>query len=152
VEMAQLEVVVEGDSVLRQTAQPVKRVTKRLVTLIKDMGETMYAANGVGLAAPQVGESIRVIVVDPGDGLIAVVNPVITAGSGEDIEVEGCLSIPGVSGYVQRFARVEVDGLNEKGRPIRIQADGLLARILQHEIDHLDGILFIDKATCLSQD
>lgn len=129
-----------------------ERVTKKLTALINDMAETMYAADGVGLAAPQIGEPIRVIVADAGDGLIALVNPVITKSDGEDIEVEGCLSIPGVTGYVKRYAQVQVQGLNEKGKPVKIQADGLLARILQHEIDHLDGILFIDKATSVAED
>ncbi|HHV44642.1 MAG TPA: peptide deformylase [Firmicutes bacterium] len=150
--MARREIIKEGDPVLRQVAQPVERVTKKLTALINDMAETMYAADGVGLAAPQIGEPIRVIVADAGDGLIALVNPVITKTDGEDIEVEGCLSIPGVTGYVKRYAQVQVQGLNEKGKPVKIQADGLLARILQHEIDHLDGILFIDKATSVAED
>lgn len=150
--MARREIIKEGDPVLRQVAQPVERVTKKLTALINDMAETMYAVDGVGLAAPQIGEPIRVIVADAGDGLIALVNPVITKTDGEDIEVEGCLSIPGVTGYVKRYAQVQVQGLNEKGKPVKIQADGLLARILQHEIDHLDGILFIDKATSVAED
>ncbi len=150
--MARREIIKEGDPVLRQVAQPVERVTKKLTALINDMAETMYAADGVGLAAPQIGEPIRVIVADAGDGLIALVNPVITKTDGEDIEVEGCLSIPGITGYVKRYAQVQVQGLNEKGKPVKIQADGLLARILQHEIDHLDGILFIDKATSVAED
>lgn len=146
-EMAVMPIRLEGDPILRQKAKPVPKVTKRIVKLLKDMEETMYAADGVGLAAPQVGVSERLIVVDAGDGPIHLVNPVLEKGEGSDIDREGCLSIPGVHGYVERYARVIVSGLDSKGKPTRIDATGLLARALQHEIDHLDGILFIDKAT-----
>lgn len=139
----------EGDPVLRQRAKPVERVTKRIQRLVKDMADTMYAANGIGLAAPQVGVSERVFVADIGEGLIAIINPVIVRASGRDVDVEGCLSMPGLRGYVERAAEIEVDGLDLKGKPVRIEAQGLLARVFQHEIDHLDGILFTDKATGL---
>ncbi len=145
--MAVLEIRKVGDPVLREKAKPVARITKRHQKLLKDMIETMYAADGIGLAAPQVGVSERLIVVDIGEGPLALVNPEILAASGSDVDREGCLSIPGVWGYVERFSRVTVQGLDEKGRPRRIEAEGLLARVLQHEIDHLDGILFTDKAT-----
>ncbi|HLS90290.1 MAG TPA: peptide deformylase [Limnochordia bacterium] len=147
--MAVLPLRFEGDPVLRAKARPVAKVTKRIQKLLKDMEETMYAADGVGLAAPQVGVLERLIVVDAGEGPIHIVNPVLEKGEGTDIDREGCLSIPGVYGYVERYARVVVSGLDPKGKPIRIDGDGLLARVLQHEIDHLDGILFIDKATGL---
>lgn len=147
--MAVLDIRKEGDPVLRQRAKPVDRVTKRTQRLIRDMADTMYAAEGIGLAAPQVGVSERIIVVDIGDGLIAVVNPRIVYASGTAVDVEGCLSIPGLRGYVERAETVHVEGLDEKGRPWRMEASGLLARVFQHEIDHLDGILFTDKATGL---
>lgn len=140
-----------GDPVLRLKAKPVAKVTKRIARLLKDMEETMYAADGVGLAAPQVGVSERLIVVDVGDGPIHIVNPVLEKGEGIDVDREGCLSIPGVYGYVQRFAHVVVSGLDAKGKPLRVEGSGLLARALQHEIDHLDGVLFTDKATGLTR-
>jgi peptide deformylase len=104
----------------------------------------MYANNGVGLAAPQIGIPERLITVDTGDGLLSLINPVLVATSGQERDVEGCLSIPGQSGYVTRAARVIVEGLDPGGRRKKIEAEGLLARALQHEIDHLDGILFTD--------
>ncbi|NLN29526.1 MAG: peptide deformylase [Firmicutes bacterium] len=149
--MAILPIRKEGDPVLRQKAQPVPKVTKRIVKLLQDMEETMYAADGVGLAAPQVGVSERLIVVDVGDGPIHLVNPVLVAAEGSVVDVEGCLSIPGVVGYVERAQKVVVDGLDMKGRPRRVEAEDWLARALQHEIDHLDGILFIDKATGITK-
>ncbi|MBE3577339.1 MAG: peptide deformylase [Limnochordales bacterium] len=145
--MAVLRIRLEGDPVLRQVAKPVPRVTRRIRKLIHDMKETMYKANGVGLAAPQVGVSERVIVVDTGEGFLALVNPVIEYMEGTQVDVEGCLSIPGVLGYVERADRVVVSGLDEDGRSRRVEARGFMARALQHEIDHLDGILFTDKAT-----
>jgi len=145
--MAVLPIVQVPDPVLRKKAQPVERVTKRVQKLIRDMADTMYAANGAGLAAPQVGVSERIIVVDAGDGLVALVNPRIIAAEGSEVDIEGCLSIPKVSVYVERAARVEVEGWDERGRTVRIKADGLLARALQHEIDHLDGILITDKGS-----
>ena len=144
--VAILEIVKEGDPVLRQKAEPVTQVTKRIRKLIKDMLETMSLANGVGLAAPQVGIGQRIIVVDVGDGPVALINPQIDEASGKEIDVEGCLSIPGTFGYVERAQEVTVSGLNESGRSTRIKAEGLFARTLQHEIDHLDGVLFIDRA------
>lgn len=149
--MAILPIRKEGDPVLRQKAQLVPKVTKRIVKLLQDMEETMYAADGVGLAAPQVGVSERLIVVDVGDGPIHLVNPVLVAAEGSVVDVEGCLSIPGVVGYVERAQKVVVDGLDMKGRPRRVEAEDWLARALQHEIDHLDGILFIDKATGITK-
>ena len=149
--MAILPIRKEGDPVLRQKAQPVPKVTKRIVKLLQDMEETMYAADGVGLAAPQVGVSERLIVVDVGEGPIHLVNPVLVAAEGSVVDVEGCLSIPGVVGYVERAQKVVVDGLDMKGRPRRVEAEDWLARALQHEIDHLDGILFIDKATGITK-
>ncbi len=143
--MAIMEIVEDGAPVLRQKAQPVTQVTKKVRKLIKDMMETMHAAEGVGLAAPQVGISQRIVVVDVGDGPIALVNPEIQETVGTEIDVEGCLSVPGVFGYVERAQQVTVTGLDEAGQATKIKASDLFARALQHEIDHLDGILFLDK-------
>jgi len=130
--------------VLRQKAAEVPKITKRVVKLINDMAETMYEVNGAGLAAPQIGVSERIIVIDVGQGLISLVNPEIIEAEGEERDVEGCLSIPGRNGYVTRSSRVTVRGLGVNGKERRYQAEGLLARAFQHEIDHLDGILYID--------
>lgn len=145
--MAVLPLRYEGDPILRKKAKPVAKVTKRIAKLLRDMEETMIHENGAGLAAPQIGVSERLIVVDGGDGPIHLVNPVLERGEGTDVDREGCLSIPGVYGYVERYARVVVSGLDARGKPVRIEGTDLLARALQHEIDHLDGILFTDKAT-----
>ncbi|MBO2519446.1 MULTISPECIES: peptide deformylase [Limnochorda] len=147
--MAVREIRLYPDPVLRRPAKPVTRVTKKLARLAQDMAETMYAANGVGLAAPQVGKGVRLAVVDVGDGLITLFNPVIVAREGTAVDVEGCLSIPKITAYVERAAQVTVEALDLEGRPFRVEADGLLARALQHEIDHLDGILIVDRATRL---
>lgn len=144
--MAKLPIVKIGDPVLQVRAQEVPKITKKIAKLIDDMIETMYEANGVGLAAPQVGVSQRIIVVDPGEGPVALVNPVIQSAQGEEIDVEGCLSIPERWVYVKRATEVEVTGLNEKGKPVRIKAEGYFARALQHEIDHLDGVLMLDRS------
>jgi peptide deformylase len=153
--MARLEVRLLGDPVLRRKAQPVAEVTDELRALIADMMETMYAEDGVGLAGPQVGEGVRVIVVDPheeGTSALALVNPAIVASGGEPSRrEEGCLSLPGLSDVVERSSTVVVEGLNREGERVRIEAEGLLARILQHEIDHLDGILFIDRVSPLKR-
>lgn len=149
--MAVLQIRLEGDPVLRQKAKPVPKVTKRVMKLLQDMLDTMYAADGVGLAAPQVGVSERLIVVDVGEGPICLVNPELVHGEGAVVDREGCLSIPGVYGYVERYERVVVTGLDAKGKPKKVDAHGWLARALQHEIDHLDGILFIDKATGIAR-
>jgi peptide deformylase len=143
--MAKLEIVTIGHPVLEEQAKEVTKITKRTVKLVNDMLETMYDANGVGLAAPQVGVSERIIVLDVGEGPIVLINPVISAAEGEEIDVEGCLSVPERWVYVKRSSNVVVTGLNEKGKSIRIPADGLLARALQHEIDHLDGVLMVSK-------
>ncbi len=143
--MALLPIRTVGDDVLREKAKPVDKVTKKRKKLIKDMIETMYDADGIGLAAPQIGVSERIIVVDVGEGPFALFNPDIMGKDGEAIDVEGCLSVPEKKGYVKRAAKVVVEGLDEDEKFVRIEAEGLLARCLQHEIDHLEGILFIDK-------
>jgi peptide deformylase len=142
--MAFLNICIEGNPILRQKAVPVKKITRKIQKLIKDMTQTMYEARGVGLAAPQIGISEQIVVIDVGDGPIALINPEISEAEGSERDVEGCLSIPGFNGYVTRASRVVVTGLNEKGQSVRYEGTGLLARAFQHEIDHLKGILFID--------
>jgi len=136
----------DGDEVLRKKAKAVEEINDKIITLLKDMAETMYKANGVGLAAPQVGILKRIVVIDVGDGLIELINPVIVDQSGEQTEIEGCLSLPGLYGEVKRPAKVKVEAFNAKGERISIEGTDLLAIALCHEIDHLDGILFKDKA------
>jgi len=149
------EVRLLGDPVLRRTAQPVEEVTDDTRALIADMFDTMYAEDGVGLAAPQVGVGQRVIVVDPREEDVvpfALVNPVILERSAElERAEEGCLSIPGLKEIVERPARVTVQGLDGDGLEFTVTADGLLGRVLQHEIDHLDGVLFLDRVSPLKR-
>ncbi|MBI4409390.1 MAG: peptide deformylase [Gemmatimonadetes bacterium] len=153
--MAALQIRLLGDPALRRKAQPVTAVDDEIRRLMDDLLETMYAADGVGLAAPQVGVSGRVFVVDLRDPAVppfGLVNPVVLEQSQEtDRGEEGCLSIPGLREIVERPARVVVEGLDREGLPRRIEADGLLARVLQHEIDHLDGVLFIDRVSPLKR-
>ncbi|MDR7483828.1 MAG: peptide deformylase [Armatimonadota bacterium] len=132
-------------AVLRRRAKPVGRVTRQIQHLIEQMFATMRAARGLGLAAPQVGESVRVLVAQVEDRTVALVDPEILSADGEETATEACLSIPGVLGDVPRAAVITVRGRNRRGRRVTIHADGLLARVLQHEIDHLDGILFLDR-------
>lgn len=155
--MALLEIEILGAKVLRERAVPVEKVTDETRALIRDMFDTMYDAEGIGLAAPQVGVSERVMVVDVTDEdgkhqVHALVNPVIVEAASEtDKATEGCLSIPGLEEDVIRSVRVVVEGLSPSGEPVRIEAGGLLARALQHEVDHLDGILFIDHLSPLKR-
>lgn len=135
----------DGDEVLRKISKPVEEINEKIKVLLKDMAETMHKANGVGLAAPQVGILKRIVVIDVGNGLIELINPVITSQSGEKVDVEGCLSIPDVYGEVKRPAKVKVEALNGKGEKVVVEGEALLATALCHELDHLDGILFKDK-------
>lgn len=144
--MAIYQIVEIGSEVLREKAVPVKEITPNIVKLLDNMLDTLYDANGVGLAAPQVGVSKRVVVIDVGEGPMELINPVIVEKEGEDTDDEGCLSIPGTTGQVTRAAKVKVEALNRKGETQVIEGTGLLARCLQHEIDHLEGVLFVDKA------
>jgi peptide deformylase len=131
---------------LRKKAKAVTRVTKEIVKLVDDMIQTMHAApGGVGLAAPQVGESVRVIVADMGEGPIAVVNPKIVKKSGRQTIIESCLSLIEIQAPVTRAEKVVLEGLDRAGRKINIKAEGFLATVFQHEVDHLDGYVFIDR-------
>ena len=147
--MAVLPLKYVGEKVLRRKAARVAEIDKPLVRLLDDMVETMYAAQGIGLAGPQIGVSRRIIVVDAGDGPIQLVNPRIVDHKGRAVGTEGCLSIPSIYGEVERWKQVVVKGLNAKGEPVAYEASGLFAVVLQHEIDHLDGRLFTDLATDL---
>lgn len=149
--MARYKVVLAGDPVLRRIAHPVKEVNDNIKKLMNNMAETMYHAKGVGLAAPQVGISKRVIVVDIGEGLFKLANPEIVSSSGIQDGAEGCLSVPDVVGNVKRSEHVKVKALNEDGDEVTIEASGYLARAFQHEIDHLNGIIFTDKATAIER-
>ena len=151
------EIVVLGDPVLRAPAEAVHAFDGELHDLVQDMFETMYDADGVGLAAPQIGVSRRVLVVDlrdedRPDAKVALVNPRITWVSEQvDKATEGCLSIPGLEDIVERPWRVTVEGLDPRGDPVVVEADDLFSRALQHEIDHLDGVLFVDRVSPLKR-
>lgn len=145
-----LKILVAGDPVLRQVAQPVSHIDKKILRLLKDMAETMYAADGVGLAAPQVGVSKRVVVIDVGEGLFELINPVIVKKEGSALSSEGCLSVPDYEGEVERASYVECEFTDRSGKRMLLQAHDLLAICVQHELDHLDGVLFIDKAKTLT--
>jgi len=135
----------DGDELLRKKSRVVEKIDEKILMLLDDMADTLYDANGVGLAAPQVGVLKRIAVIDVGDGLIELINPVIKSQSGEQCNAEGCLSIPGIWGEVIRPAKVTVEALDREGNKRTIEAEGLLAIALCHEIDHLDGVLFKDK-------
>ena len=143
--MAVLEIVKAGDPVLKQIAAPIEKVDSKLRKLMDSMAETMYKAEGVGLAAPQIGILRRYCVVDVGDGLIELINPVITEKSGSQTGSEGCLSIPDRFEEVVRPLKVTVRAQNRKGENFTVTGEGLLARALCHEIDHLDGIVYKDR-------
>ena len=134
-----------GDEVLTKKCREVKEMTPRIRELIEDMKETMYDANGVGLAAPQVGVLRRVVVIDVGEGPIVLVNPQILETRGEKTEDEACLSLPGKAGQVTRPAYVKVEALNEDMEKVELEGEDLLARAFCHEIDHLDGHLYVEK-------
>lgn len=136
----------DGDEILRKKSKEVDVINEKIQMLLKDMADTLYKANGVGLAAPQVGVLKRVVVIDVGEGLLELINPVLKSQSGQQCLAEGCLSVPGIWGEVNRPTHVIVEALDSKGNKIVIEGEGLLAIALCHEIDHLDGILFKDKA------
>lgn len=145
--MAIRNIVKFGDDTLRKTCKPVDAITKRTKILIEDMLDTMYKADGVGLAAPQVGVLRRIVVIDVGNGPVVMINPVITSTQGEQTGTEGCLSNPGKYGTVTRPAKVTATAMDENGEVKVYEAEGLFARAICHELDHLDGVVFTDKVT-----
>lgn len=145
--MSVIEIRKAGDPVLKEKSKPVLKITKQTRALLDNLVETLRDANGAGLAAPQIGVSLRVIVIDIGDGLIELINPEIIESEGSETTTEGCLSFPGMWGEVERFTCVTVQGLDRHGNPVNLKGDGMLARAFQHEIDHLDGVLFVERAT-----
>ena len=154
--MATLEILHYPDPRLRQKAEPVAEVTQEIRQLVEDMAETMYAAPGVGLAAPQVGESLRLFIVDiAGEGepsdLHVFINPEIVQTEGKQLWREGCLSFPEVAEDIERAAEVTVKALDENGQPFELSAEGLLAVAIQHENDHLDGVLLLDRLGLLKR-
>lgn len=144
--MAIRKIRVDGDDVLRKVCKPVEKMTPRIETLIDDMFETMYEANGVGLAAPQVGILKRIVVIDVCDGdAYVLINPEIVEADGEQLGDEGCLSLPGLVGKVKRPDHVICKAYDMDMNEITVEGEGLLARAICHELDHLDGILYKDK-------
>lgn len=155
--MAVLEIRKYPDEVLKKKSLPVGKIDRDLRRLIDDMVETMYAAPGIGLAAPQVGVSKRLIVVDISSNeekhpLIVLINPEIVKAEGFIESEEGCLSVPGYNAVVKRAEKVSVKGLDSSGKPFEVEGTGLLARALQHEIDHLDGLLFVDRLSLIKKE
>lgn len=142
--MALRIVLQEPDERLRKKSREVKEITPRITALLDDMAETMKTYEGVGLAAPQVGVLRRIVVIDVGQGLVELINPVITSVQGEERDEEGCLSCEGIRGYVVRPEKVTARALNREGKVVEYEAEGLFARAICHECDHLDGRLFID--------
>ena len=144
------KIITAGNPILKMKAEPVRTFGKKLRPLLEDMKKTLYEADGTGLAAPQIGVSLRICVIDDGNGFDEYLNPVITPiGEEKATDTEGCLSIPGLCGEVERYAKVRVDYQDRHGKHKSKEATELLARCLQHETDHLDGILFIEKAISL---
>lgn len=146
--MAILPVVLDPADVLRQVAAPVVTIDEELLALLDDMADTMYDSQGIGIAAPQVGVSKRVCLVDYGEefgGLIELINPEIVDKSGSVVDMEGCLSIPNLRGNVERFDKITVQFTARDGKRYEMKPEGYFARVFQHEIDHLDGILYTDK-------
>ncbi len=145
-----------GDDVLKEKAAAVRNISQRIVDLSAAMAQTMHQAPGIGLAAPQVGESLRLITVDISvgeipDELLVLINPIILEAEGHETSEEGCLSVPGYSLPVKRCARILLQGFLPDGRELRAEFDGLKARVLQHEIDHLDGVLIVDRQSSLKR-
>ena len=144
--MAVLDIVKAGAPVLKEIAAPIEKIDGELKRLLDDMAETMYAADGIGLSAPQVGKSIRAVVIDIGKGPLELINPRIIFKEGAVVDSEGCLSCPNLYGEVERAETVKIVYRDRRNKQKHLTAKGLLARCIQHEIDHLDGVLFIDIA------
>jgi len=157
VTMAILHICTYPEEILRQRAEPITEIDEEIIRLVDHMAETMYSAPGIGLAATQVGVAKQLLVADiaprkPESELIVLINPEIVAAEGEVIIEEGCLSVPEYQAEVKRHEKITVRGLNLKGEEVEIEAEGLLAVVLQHEIDHLNGMLFIDRLSKLKRD
>ncbi len=151
-----LDIITYGNPVLRKRAAEIKNITDDIIKIAEDMIFTMYSAPGIGLAAPQINKSIRLITVDLSVGekkedLIVLINPKITHKEGQDTAEEGCLSVPGINENVPRSLRLECTGYDLTGKEKRIEAEGLLARVISHEVDHINGILFIDHLSPLKK-
>ncbi|MDD6308119.1 MAG: peptide deformylase [Clostridia bacterium] len=149
--MALRKIRIIEDDLLRNHSREIKEIDNRICTLLDDMAETMYASDGVGLAAPQVGVLRRAVVIDVGEGLVELINPVITNTAGEQTGAEACLSVPGLQGTVTRPMQVTVSAKDREGKPFTMTVEGFFARAVCHEVDHLDGILFTDKAIDIEQ-
>lgn len=143
--MALRQIRKKGEDVLAKRCKDVTEITPSILTLLDDMAETMYGADGVGLAAPQVGILKRIIVIDVGDGIVELINPEILEESGEQVGTEGCLSVPGILGEVSRPNYIKVKALDRNGKEIIVEDTELMARALCHEIDHLNGVLFTER-------
>lgn len=143
--MAHRKVLEGSNPKLRAVSRPVKKINRHILDALDDMAQTMYEERGIGLAAPQIGVQRRMIVLDVGDGIMELINPEIIREEGQQREIEGCLSFGDERGYVLRPEKIVVRGLDRHGVEKEYRADGLLARVLAHEIDHLDGVLFVDK-------
>lgn len=143
--MALRRIRLEGDPILRKKSRPIDEINDRIQVLLDDMVETMRDAEGVGLAAPQVGVLRRAVVIDVGEDPIKIINPEIIDEEGTKIDIEGCLSVPNKAGKVERPERVKIKYINEDGEEVILEGEGLLAKAICHEIDHLDGILYTDK-------
>ena len=150
--MAIRYILKDNEPLLRKKCREVENIDERIITLLDDMKETLAVSNGVGLAAPQVGILRRVIIVDTGDEILELINPVIVKQSGHQDSLEGCLSVPGVRGHVDRPKKVTVQGFDREGNLMEYKAQDFVATIFCHETDHLDGILFTDKATGCGRD
>jgi peptide deformylase len=135
-----------GDPVLRVKARAIRKINAGVRDLADRMASIMYSVNGIGLAAPQIGESRRLVAVDVGDGLLILINPRVVSGEGSETDLEACLSVVGLCGEVERYQRVRVKAVDLDGKGVTIDADGQFARVLQHELDHLDGVLYTDRA------
>lgn len=153
-----MKILIYPDEILAAKAQPVTELNDRLLKLVEDMFETMYKAKGIGLAANQVGVLQQVVIMDLGQrgedakpDPIVLINPVITASEGEICDVEGCLSVPNYSEKVKRAQRIQVMAYDQRGKEIRMEAEGLLARCIQHELDHLNGICFVERLSPLKR-
>lgn len=143
--MALRQVRIDGDPILRKESKPVRKITDRIEVLLEDMIETMAVEEGVGLAAPQVGVLRRIVVIDIGEGPIKMINPEIYSEAGEEVGPEGCLSVLGKAGTVKRPTELKVKYMDENGEEQDLEAEGFLARVICHEVDHLNGILYTDK-------